>query len=132
MDGVDLNAIDAGFLAKLGGLSKGGDHLLDLFDRQSPGRGLIGPTVRIGRGRGANAVDVEDGFRQETQELIGHHLLHRCGDGEGPAEAGGQLNEHLGARLMEFDHVVLQLLVHVLVAIEPFAKHRVEDRGDTR
>jgi hypothetical protein len=78
VDGVDLNAIDAGFLAKLGRLSKARIILLDLFDRHRFRGALSLQRFGVGRGRGANAVDVEDRFRQETQELIGH-FLHRCG-----------------------------------------------------
>ena len=117
--GVDLDAVDAGGAQLLGGLAEGVDHVLDLLDRQRAGHDVLLPAVRhLGRG-GADVLHVHDGAGDLVEDVVLGQLRHPAVDGHGAAHAGGELDEQLCARLMELDHVLFELLEHLVVLVQP-------------
>ena len=126
VDGVDLNAVDAGFAQTFRGLAEGVDHLLDLFFGQGAGFYAVVPAVgSIGRGS-AYVLHVDDGAGQFVEKIVLRELDHPVGDGHGAAGAGSQLDEQLRAGLVELFHVLLELFELIVVLIQPFSAGNAE------
>ena len=124
---MDLHAVHTGILQQLGGLGKGVHHLVDLLHGQGAGLALRIPAVGRGGGRGGDVVHVQERLAHGAEGLVLQHLDHDVIDGHGAAHAGGQLDEQLGAGLVELRQPLRQILEHLFVLIEPAAAHGVAD-----
>ena len=128
VNGVDLHTVNAGIHKHLRGLAKGLDHFADLFLCQRTGLDLRIPAVGgLGGGR-ADILDVQNALGNGAKRLLLKHIDHQLVDRHAAAHAGGELDEELGARLMEFRHPLGKLAEHTLVLIEPVTAgnaHRV-------
>ena len=127
VDCVDLDTVDAGFLDETGGLAERVDDVVDLFLGEGLGLHLVGPAVRGGRGGRRQVLRVHDGAGDLVDDVVltehGHHL----GESHGAAKAGGHLDEHLGAGLVELVHELLELVEFPLVLVQPCAAEDVLD-----
>ena len=128
VDRVDLDAVDARVLQELGALGKRVDEFLDLRLRHLARRDLVRPAVGRRAGRGRDLIEIHERLGDGAQRLVRVELFHHLRDGEAPAEARRQLDEQLRARLVELRHPFGQILVHLLVLVQPLAVHRVIDR----
>ena len=129
---VDLHAVHAGILQELGGLGKGVHHLVDLLHGQGAGFAFGIPPVGGGGGGGGDVVHVQEGLAHGAEGLVLEHLHHDVVDGHGASHTGGQLNEQLGAGLVELRQPLGQILEHLLVLVQPAAAHGVADALHTR
>ena len=130
MDGMDFDAVDAGFLDEACGLTEGIDDVVDLFLREGAGLHLVGPAVRrIGR-RSRQVLRVHDGACDLVDDVVLAEHGHHFGESHGAAEAGGHLDEHLGAGLVELFHVLFELVEFPLVLVQPCAAEDVFDGGN--
>ncbi len=127
VDGVDLNAVDAGLAQLLGGGAEVPDHLLDLLNGEGTGVEVVGPAVGRGGGGGAGVLHVDDGACQLVQQIIAAQSCHPGRDRHGAAEAAGQLDKELAAGLVVLVHVGLEHTVHLTVGVQPLAAHGVAD-----
>ena len=119
VDSVDLDAVDAGSAQLLGGLAEGAHHVLDLLDGQRAGHDVFLPAVRdLGSG-GADVLHVDDGAGDLVEEVVLGQHRHPAVDRHGTAHAGGELDEELCTGLVELDHVLLELLEHLVVLVQP-------------
>ena len=126
VDSVDLDAVDAGSAQLLGGLAEGVHHVLDLLDGQRAGHDVFLPAVRdLGSG-GADVLHVDDGADDLVEEVVLGQHRHPAVDRHGAAHAGGELDEELCTGLVELDHVLLELLEHLVVLVQPLTA------GDTQ
>ena len=126
MDGMDLNAVDPGLSQTLGGLTEGFHHLLDLGHGERTGLHVLGPAVGGGGGRGAAVLHVHYGAGQLVEYIVLGQHGHPAVDGHGAAHAGGQLDKQLSPGFMELYHILLQLLEHLVVLVQPLSA------GDTQ
>ena len=127
MDSVNFNAVDPGFLKELGGLCKGFDLIVNFLDGHGAGLDLIVPAVRRGRGGGGDIVKVGNGAGELAEHRVLEQKDHRLCDSHGAAHARGELDEQLCAGLMELLHVLLEVLEHLLVLVQPTAADSVLD-----
>ena len=127
MDGVDLNAVDAGLAQLLGGGAEVPHHLLDLFNGEGAGVEVVGPAVGGGGGGGAGVLHVDDGAGQLVEQVVSRQRGHPRSDGHGTAEAARQLDEELAAGLVVLLHIGLEHTVHLAVGVEPLSAHGVAD-----
>ena len=125
MHGVYLDAVDAGLAQQAGGLAEGLGALLDLGHGQRAGLVVLLPAVRRGGGACAQIFGVHDKLARFSESRVVKHHAHQVVDAHGAAAARRQLHEQLGAGLVEVDHVLLELLKHALVGIEPAVAHDV-------
>ena len=125
MHGVYLDAVHPGLAQQAGGLAEGLGALLDLGDGQRTGLVVLLPAVRRGGGACAQIFGVHDELARFSEGRVVKHHAHQVVDAHGAAAACRQLHEQLGASLVEVDHVLLELLKHALVGIEPAVAHDV-------
>ena len=127
MDSVNFNTVDPGFLEELGGLCKGFDLIVNLLDGHGAGLDLIVPAVRRGRGGGGDIVKVGDGAGELTEHRVLEQKDHGLCDSHRAAHTRGELDEQLCAGLMELLHILLEILEHLLVLVQPTAADGVLD-----
>ena len=128
VDCVNLNAVNACVLEHLCALCERIDKLLD-FSLGHLSRGnFIRPAVGRGARGSRDLVEIHEGLAEDSQRGVGVELLHHFADGEGTAEACGQLNEELRAGLVELGSPLFEVGIHLLVLVEPLAEHGVVDR----
>ena len=98
------------------------------------GRDLHSGYQRLGGGGGGggDVVHVQEGLAHGAEGLVLEHLHHDVVDGHGASHTGGQLNEQLGAGLVELRQPLGQILEHLLVLVQPAAAHGVADALHTR
>ena len=128
VDCVNLNAVNARFLEHSRALRKCVDHLRYLGLCHLPRGYLVGPAVGRGARGGGDSVKIHEGLAENSQRGVGVELLHHFADGEGAAEARGQLNKELCAGLVELGSPLFEVGVHLLVLVEPLAEHGIVDR----
>ena len=126
MDSVDLNAVNTGLAQLLGGLAEGVDHLLDLLNGQGAGGNILCPAVGDLGGSGAAVLNVNDGAGDLVEQVVLMQNGHPAVDSHGAAHTGSQLNKQLCTGLVELNHVLLELLEHKVVLIQPLSA------GDTK
>ena len=128
MNGVDLHTVNAGVHEQLRGLAEGIDHLMDLFLRQRAGLDFGIPAVGGLGGGSADIFHIQNALGDGAERLLLEHVDHHLVDGHAAAHAGGELDEELRARLVEFGHPLGELAEHALVLIQPVTAgnaHRV-------
>lgn len=128
VDGMDLYAVHARFLEQQRALGKGVHELADLPHGHLAGGDLVAPAVGRGAGRGRDLVQVQHWLGEHPQEGVGVQRLHQGADAEGTAKASGELDEQLSPGLVELGQPGFQLIVHLLVLVEPLAEHGVIHR----
>ena len=126
--GMDLHAVDARVLQELRAFGERVNEFLNFRLRHLARRQLIRPPVGRRAGRGRDLVEIHDRLRQHAQHGIVVELFHHLGHGKAPAEARRQLHEQLRARLMELRHPLCQIVVHLLILVQPLAVHRIIHR----
>ena len=131
MDGMYLNAVDPGLSQTLGGLTEGFHHLLDLGHGERTGLHVLSPAVGGGGGGGAAVLHVHYGAGQLVEYIVLGQNGHPAVDGHGAAHAGGQLDEQLCPGLVELHHVLLQLLEHLVILIQPLSAGNAQLVPDT-
>ena len=127
MDSVNFNTVDPGFLEELGGLCKGFDLIVNLLDGHGAGLDLIVPAVRRGRSGGGDIVKVGNGAGELAEHRVLEQKDHGLRDSHGAAHARGELDEQLCTGLMELLHILLEILEHLLVLVQPTAADGVLD-----
>ena len=128
MHGVDFHTVNAGVHEHLRGLAESVDHLVDLFSRQRAGLDLRIPAVGGLGGGSAAVVHVQNALGDGAKRLLLEHIDHHLVDRHAAAHAGGELDEELRTRLVEFGHPLGELAEHTLVLIQPVTAgnaHRV-------
>ena len=125
MDGVNLDAVDAGLAEQAGGLAEGLGALLNLGHGQRAGLIVLLPAVRRGGGAGAEVLGVHDELADLAHGGVVKHHAHQVVDAHGAAAARGQLDEQLRAGLVEVLHILLELAEHLLIGVEPAVAHDV-------
>ena len=131
VNGVDLNTVNTGVTEELCGLTESFDHLVDLLNGHGTGGELLCPTVRsLGSGC-AGVLNIDYGACKLVQEVVLCENYHPGGNCHGTAKAAGQLDEELCAGLMELDHVLLELLEHSLVLVQPMTAGHTHGVTDT-
>ena len=127
MYGVDLDAVNARLAQELRGLAEGLDALFYLLNGQRLGLVVLLPAVRRVGGGGTEVLGVHDRAGQLADDgMVKAHAYH-VGNSHGTAAAGGQLDEQLGAGLVELLHVLGQGLIYALFLIQPAVAHDVTD-----
>ena len=130
--GVHLDAVHARVLAHLCGLGERLHQLVDLLHGERAAHHAVRPAVRRGGRARKDVVHVEDGLAQRAEHLVLRHGHHQVVHGHRAAEARGDLDEQLRARLVEFLHVLFQLAELAGVLVQPAPAHRIADGGDAR
>ena len=130
VDRMDLHAVYAGILTELGGLGEGLDDLMDLLDGHLRGGDLRVPTGGQGAGAGQLVVSIDDGLGEAAQEFVLVDRGYHVGDRPAAAHAGGELDEKLGAGLVDLVHELLQFLEHLGVLPQPAAPEGVPEGSD--
>ena len=127
MYSVDLNAVNTCVLAELGCLRESLNHFLDLLDGHHSRLDRRIPSVWSLTCGSAAVLDVYEWLRDCAESLVLKHLNEHVVDSHRTSESAGELDEQLGACLVELRHPLSEILEHLLVLIEPSSAHCVSD-----
>jgi len=127
---VYLHAVHPCVAAELSGLGEGLDDLVDLLHRHLGAFNIGSPAGGLGAGTGQFVAGVNDGLDQGAGELVLVQGAHQLGDGPGAAHTCGQLDEELGAGLVDLLHKDTEIVEHLLVLPEPLAPEGVAEGGN--
>ena len=125
MHSVNLNTVNACVLEHLCALCECVNKLLDFLLSQGSRRNLIRPAVWRGACRSRDHIKIHKRLAENLKHRIGEKGLHHGADCERTAEACGKLNKKLCARLVELGHPLFEIIVHLLVLVQPLTEHRV-------
>ena len=128
---VHLHAVHARITAKLCGLGKCLDDLVDLLLGHLGADDIVCPTRGLRAGRCKLVIGIQHGLDQRAGQLV---LVQRCyqlGDCPGAAHACGQLNEQLCSRFMDLVHKLLELLEHLGILVQILAPEGITNGRDT-
>ena len=131
MYGVYFHTVHTCVPAELGGLGECLNDLVNLLHRHLRTLDVVCPAGFLRAGAGQLVGGVENRLEQSPRELI---LMQRCnqlGDCPGTAHTGGQLDEQLGARLVDLVHELLQFFEHFRILPEPLTPECVSQRCDS-
>ena len=130
VDCMDLHAVHARLLAQQRRLGEGRHDLLDLGHRHFGAGDPLRPAGGQRAGAGQLVVGVQDGFGQHPQHRVFVQRQHLVRNAPGPAHAGGELHEQLGAGGVDLLHIRFQFPEHLFVLVQPPPADGIPDGGD--
>ena len=116
---MNFHTVNTGILTQLRGLGKSLDDLVDLLLGHLRANDIRCPAGRLRTGRCQFVAGIKDGLDKRTGKFVLMQGTNKFGNCPASAHTGSQLDEELGAGLMDFIHEDLQFFKHLGILPQP-------------